>query len=359
VDASTLLRRTTAGDAELAVPANGLSLTQRRVLTLLDTPIRLRDLAAGQALGDERLARELSRLVRLGLVEATAEADANADAAIGAVPVRLGAPRFARKAPVVAMAAVAGALVWWGWQSTAPSAPSAQVPQAPRASSVAQARPGSDTDAEPATIATRVLRNEPTDRVRDAPKEARAPSAAKTAPAGHADTGSASDSHEPPSMPESPDNVPVTIAAASAPAPEAGNVRVESDSRESSKQAAGIAPPSSPPPAEPVPGTAPVQLAAATPPAQATRAPAPAKLMPVSRETPEFPREAIARGVDRGIVKARLTVDAQGRVGKVDILEATPQRVFDRAVRDALSRWQFEPGAAERTTTVDLTFKRD
>lgn len=86
---------------------------------------------------------------------------------------------------------------------------------------------------------------------------------------------------------------------------------------------------------------------------------APVKLVPVSREAPEFPREAIAQGVESGTVKARLTIDAQGNVTGVDIIDASPHRVFDRAVRSALARWHFPPGSAGRSTTVDVAFKRD
>ena len=64
MDSSKVLRRTPAGDSEVAVPASGLSITQRRILTLLDTPARLDDLAVGQALDPERLCREALRLAR-------------------------------------------------------------------------------------------------------------------------------------------------------------------------------------------------------------------------------------------------------------------------------------------------------
>ena len=101
------------------------------------------------------------------------------------------------------------------------------------------------------------------------------------------------------------------------------------------------------------------RLASAAPQAVPVPAATLPKLVPVSREAPEFPREAIAQGVARGTVKVRLTVDAQGHVSDVDILDASPHRVFDRAVRNTLSRWMFEPGPGGRTTTVDVAFKRD
>jgi protein TonB len=109
-----------------------------------------------------------------------------------------------------------------------------------------------------------------------------------------------------------------------------------------------------------VESAAPVVLAAAAPqPSPATKPPIAAALNAIQREQPVFPREAIAAGIEAGNVKARLHVDAGGNVTAVDILSAQPQRVFDRAVRGALQRWQFEPGTGTRTTDVDVAFQRN
>lgn len=87
--------------------------------------------------------------------------------------------------------------------------------------------------------------------------------------------------------------------------------------------------------------------------------PASAKLEPVTREAPEFPRDALAQGIDRGTVRARLAIDASGKVTDVEIIDAQPRRVFDRAVRRALARWTYPPGEASRTTVVEVAFQRD
>jgi protein TonB len=71
----------------------------------------------------------------------------------------------------------------------------------------------------------------------------------------------------------------------------------------------------------------------------------------------EFPREARAAGVDKGAVKARITIDASGEVVKVDIVDANPRRVFDRAVVRTLSQWRYEAGGDGRTVEVDLDFR--
>jgi len=82
-----------------------------------------------------------------------------------------------------------------------------------------------------------------------------------------------------------------------------------------------------------------------------------AQMRPVSKVEPEFPREAQLASIDKGRVKARLTIDATGEVTRVDIVDANPRRVFDRAVTRSLSQWRYEPGAAGRTVDVELDFK--
>jgi protein TonB len=78
----------------------------------------------------------------------------------------------------------------------------------------------------------------------------------------------------------------------------------------------------------------------------------------VSKVDPEFPREAVQAGADKGTVKARMTVDGSGEVVRVEILEAQPRRVFDRAVIKTLSQWRFNTGAAGRTVEIDINFTR-
>lgn len=82
-----------------------------------------------------------------------------------------------------------------------------------------------------------------------------------------------------------------------------------------------------------------------------------AQTKPVNKVDPEFPREARAAGIDKGVVKARMTLDAAGEVVKVDIVDSNPRRVFDRAVVRALSQWRYEPGGDRRTVDVDLDFR--
>ena len=78
----------------------------------------------------------------------------------------------------------------------------------------------------------------------------------------------------------------------------------------------------------------------------------------VKKVPPDFPREAAQKGISTGVVKAKLSIDANGSVTDVEILEAEPKRVFDRAVKQALMEWKFEPGE-KATHEVKLVFKNE
>ena len=82
------------------------------------------------------------------------------------------------------------------------------------------------------------------------------------------------------------------------------------------------------------------------------------ELTPVNRVEPEFPREAVVAGAASGMVKARMTIDATGEVTRVEIVDAQPRRVFDRAVVKTLSQWKFSPGGNGRSKEIEIAFKR-
>ncbi len=81
-------------------------------------------------------------------------------------------------------------------------------------------------------------------------------------------------------------------------------------------------------------------------------------LTPLNRVEPEFPREAVVAGASTGMVKARMTIDASGEVTRVEIVDAQPRRVFDRAVVKTLSQWKFSPGGSGRSKEIEIAFKR-
>ncbi|MFG6415661.1 TonB family protein [Roseateles sp. DC23W] len=78
----------------------------------------------------------------------------------------------------------------------------------------------------------------------------------------------------------------------------------------------------------------------------------------VKKVPPEFPSEAAKKGISTGSVKAKLVIEADGKVSDVEILEAEPKRVFDRAVKAALMEWKFEAGE-KGTHEVKLVFKNE
>ncbi|MBL8510393.1 MAG: TonB family protein [Betaproteobacteria bacterium] len=80
--------------------------------------------------------------------------------------------------------------------------------------------------------------------------------------------------------------------------------------------------------------------------------------IPINRPQPDFPREAINKGIEGGSVRVRLSINSNGEVTNVAILQATPARIFDRAVMQALLRWKFNPGADNRSAETEIVFKR-
>ena len=79
----------------------------------------------------------------------------------------------------------------------------------------------------------------------------------------------------------------------------------------------------------------------------------------IKKVPPEFPAEASRKGIASGTVKAKLSIDAEGKVTEVTILEAEPQRVFDRAVASALMEWRFEGNGEKQTNEVKLVFHNE
>ena len=82
-----------------------------------------------------------------------------------------------------------------------------------------------------------------------------------------------------------------------------------------------------------------------------------AALIVIAREQPAFPRDALRAGVESGIVRARMTINAAGEVTNVAILQAQPTRVFDRSVQQALGHWKFNAGTDGRTFDTEVAFK--
>ena len=201
VDASKPFRRTPAGDAEVKARTKGLSVTQRRILTLLDSPGRLRDLPLGPMMNTARLTRDAARLTQAGLVSYEASDPALVAANAASLALRNRSP-LTRTLPLVLIASAVCALIWIGWRFSAAPSASSDTRTGAGAASAATAAPGASVEIqEPPVIATRVLRGDG-DRARESSKDARI-SATKTsglpsADAAHASTVESAVASQPP-----------------------------------------------------------------------------------------------------------------------------------------------------------------
>ncbi|MBH9552972.1 energy transducer TonB [Inhella gelatinilytica] len=74
---------------------------------------------------------------------------------------------------------------------------------------------------------------------------------------------------------------------------------------------------------------------------------------------PEFPAEAARKGINAGSVKAKLTIGPDGAVTDVEILEAEPKRVFDKASIEALKGWKFEGTGQKETLEIKLVYRNE
>ena len=112
------------------------------------------------------------------------------------------------------------------------------------------------------------------------------------------------------------------------------------------------------PVAAPVAAPAPAVVAAPVQPAARPAAAADSNIVVVNRESPSFPRDAVRQGVESGIVRAKVTINASGDVTAVTILSARPARIFDREVQNTLQRWKFNPGTDGRSYETEIAFQR-
>lgn len=85
---------------------------------------------------------------------------------------------------------------------------------------------------------------------------------------------------------------------------------------------------------------------------------------PIVRIEPRYPPQAARNGTE-GWVQLRFTIDEQGGVTDVEVIDSEPRRVFDREARRALLRWKYKPkiidGKPVRQPgmTVQLDFTMD
>ncbi|MCQ9062634.1 energy transducer TonB [Vibrio diabolicus] len=64
--------------------------------------------------------------------------------------------------------------------------------------------------------------------------------------------------------------------------------------------------------------------------------------LPLYRVDPRYPSKALKRRVE-GYVIMRFTIDATGRPKDIEVIEAEPQRMFEREAIRALKKWKYQP----------------
>lgn len=75
----------------------------------------------------------------------------------------------------------------------------------------------------------------------------------------------------------------------------------------------------------------------------------------------EFPADAVRKGVDRGVFKARLTIDGEGNVTESSIVEATPAKakLLNASVLESLGKWRFEGAGKPATFEMQVVLTAD
>ena len=403
-DLRVVLARTSAGQAELQQPRAGLSLPQRKLLTLVDGERSLAVLAAHEpALHADRLVRDAAVLLRLDLVAAasaiaslagadqhpvTVAPSAQVDAATPTRPATqpdepmAANTRSELKAQVgtvaqlserrsMAVPAALGVVVLAGAIAAGYAAlGGSAAPQVEPVQPVARAATAPTT---PAPTASATAPRPPSAPVADsAPAQAKSPPG-PTSQAGAAVAKVAVDAPKPAAPAPSttsprelratapipqrtvPADAPTRTAPATAPVTAATPATADGTGRPALPAAAATpAPtPAATPAAGPVASAAPAASAAPV----ASSVPE-SPLQPLRRMNPEFPPEAVRQGIDQGTVRARLRIGADGRVESVTTSAAAQSRVFERAARTALAEWSFPPGEAARVYEVQLDFRR-
>lgn len=73
---------------------------------------------------------------------------------------------------------------------------------------------------------------------------------------------------------------------------------------------------------------------------------------------PEYPRGAERRSLE-GYVTVRYNVTEAGEVAEVEVIEQTPEGIFDRAVLRALEDWRYAPGQVATGVEKRFDFNLD
>jgi len=71
---------------------------------------------------------------------------------------------------------------------------------------------------------------------------------------------------------------------------------------------------------------------------------------------PGFPAKAYREGYRNGRVVLGYTVNADGTVGNIEVLNALPVQVFTRTATNALASWRFAPTGTSEQRQVEFRF---
>ncbi|MGH8496848.1 MAG: energy transducer TonB [Gammaproteobacteria bacterium] len=94
---------------------------------------------------------------------------------------------------------------------------------------------------------------------------------------------------------------------------------------------------------------------------QAGDASAEGDVVPIVKINPQWPREALVKGIE-GFVELEFTIQPDGTVADVEVLNAEPRRLFVRDAIRAVLKWKFKPRIVDgqpvsRRATQRIEFK--
>jgi TonB family protein len=74
---------------------------------------------------------------------------------------------------------------------------------------------------------------------------------------------------------------------------------------------------------------------------------------------PSFPAKVYRAGYRQGRVVLGYTINADGTVGNVEVLEANPVQVFTRTATNTVAAWRFAPTGASEQRKVEFRFNAE
>jgi periplasmic protein TonB len=74
---------------------------------------------------------------------------------------------------------------------------------------------------------------------------------------------------------------------------------------------------------------------------------------------PRTPVAAVRAGISEGVVTARVHIETDGKVSKVEIVKAKPANYFEKEVIAAASQWRYAAISRPQTSLLEFNFKLD